>query len=47
MINYYTKEGTEVITNQVARCIEKALGILTKVLDYDELFNKKDDVLGY
>lgn len=44
--HYYTKEGTRVITNQVVDCIEKALNIKAKPLDYEQLFEKKNDVIG-
>ena len=44
--HFYTKEGTRVITNQVIECIENALGIKAKPLDYDLLFDKKDDAIG-
>ncbi len=46
LTHYYTKEGTEVITNQVIRCIEKSLNIPAKPLDYDELFSKQNGVEG-
>ena len=47
LTHYYTKEGTEVITNQVIKCIEKSLYIKAKPLDYDGLFNKQKDIQGF
>ncbi len=44
--HFYTKEGTRLITNQVVQCIEKELGIQSKPLDYDLLFDEKKDVVG-
>jgi len=44
--HYYTKEATELITNQVLSKIENALDIQAKPLDYEELFRKKEDVIG-
>ena len=44
--HYYSKEGTQVITNQVIACIEEALHIQAKPLDYDLLFGKKEDIVG-
>lgn len=46
LTHYYTKEGTELITNQVISCIEKNLGIKAKPLDYEKLFKKEEDVVG-
>lgn len=45
--HYYTKDGTEVLTEQVVSCIEKHLGIKAKKLNYEELFEKKTDVIGH
>ena len=44
--HFYTKEGTRVITNRVLECIETELGIKAKPLDYDFLFDKKEDAIG-
>ena len=44
--HFYTKEGTRVIAGQVIRYIEECLGIEAKVLDYDLLFDKKEDAIG-
>ncbi|MBR3836732.1 MAG: hypothetical protein IKJ74_01185 [Clostridia bacterium] len=44
--HYYTKEGTRVITDQVLRCLEDALQIKGKALDYDVLFAEKEDIVG-
>lgn len=44
--HFYTKEGTRVITNQVIEHIEKALEIKANPLDYDLLFDKKEDAIG-
>ena len=42
----YTKEGTRILTEKVCRCIENALGVKAKELDYEELFKEEKDVLG-
>lgn len=44
--HFYTKEGTRVITNQVIEHIEKALEIRANPLDYDLLFDRKEDAIG-
>ncbi len=44
--HYYTKRGTQVLTDQVLRHIEKALNIKGKRLDYDLLFPEKTAVVG-
>ena len=44
--HYYTKEATQLITDQVLSKIENALDIKATPLDYEELFRKKDDVIG-
>lgn len=44
--HFYTKNGTRVITNQVIQCIENALNIKASPLNYDELFSKKENVIG-
>lgn len=44
--HFYTKEGTRVITNQVIENIEKALGVKANPLDYNLLFDKKENALG-
>ncbi len=46
LTHYYTKEGTRIITNQVIEHIERALDIKATPLDYDALFDKKDDAEG-
>ncbi|MBE7042923.1 MAG: hypothetical protein E7399_05455 [Ruminococcaceae bacterium] len=46
LTHYYTKEGTELITNQVIKCIEENLAIKGRSLDYDQLFHKKEKILG-
>lgn len=46
LTHFYTKEGTELITNQVISVIEKALDIKAKALDYEALFTKKEDFIG-
>ena len=46
MTHYYTKEGTEALTNRVIAVIEDALGIKAKPIDYDALFAEKKDVHG-
>lgn len=44
--HFYTKEGTRVITNQVIGCLERALNIQAKPLDYDLLFGAQEDAVG-
>ncbi|MDD4690036.1 MAG: hypothetical protein PHE51_09860 [Eubacteriales bacterium] len=44
--HFYTKEATEIITNQVVKHIEKSLDIKGKKLDYQALFSEKDDIVG-
>ena len=44
--HYYTKEGTKLLTNHVIKCLENALGIKAKELDYDALFAEAENVLG-
>jgi hypothetical protein len=46
LTHLYTKNGTELVTEQVRRCIEMSLAIKGADLDYEELFSKKHDVLG-
>lgn len=46
LTHLYTKEGTELLTNQVVKVIEEALDIKGKALDYDALFGEKTKVLG-
>jgi len=46
LTHYYTKEGTRLITTQVVNCIEKALDIKGKTLDYDKMFAKEEEVIG-
>lgn len=45
--HYYTREGTELITNQVIASIENALGIKGKAIDYDALFEKTTEIVGF
>lgn len=44
--HWYTKGGTELITEQVINSIEKALNIKGKALDYNALFSKETDIVG-
>ncbi|MBQ8741745.1 MAG: SGNH/GDSL hydrolase family protein [Clostridia bacterium] len=46
MTHLYTKEGTELVTEQVRRSIESVLSIEGKDLDYEALFSDKKSVLG-
>lgn len=46
LTHYYTKEGTRLLTNQVVKCLEDALGIKAKELDYDALFADTENILG-
>ena len=46
LTHYYTKEGTRLLTNQVLTCLEEALGVKGKTLDYDALFAETENVLG-
>ena len=46
LTHYYTKEGTRVITEQVKKHIENALGIKGHALDYDRLFAGESDPVG-
>ena len=46
LTHYYTKEGTQVITDQVLSHLEKALDIKAKPLDYDALFAEKEEIIG-
>ena len=47
LTHYYTKEGTRVLTEQVVACLENALAIKGKALDYDTLFAEKTDAEGH
>ena len=44
--HFETEEGTKVITEKVVSAIEHTLGIKGKPLDYDVLFEKKNDIIG-
>jgi hypothetical protein len=46
MTHLYTKDGTELVTEQVRRSIESVLSIEGKDLDYEALFSDKKSVLG-
>lgn len=46
MTHYYTKDGTRILTEQVANVIADALGIPAKPLDYDALFAEVDKIVG-
>ena len=46
LTHYYSKEGTELLTNQVIQVIENALSIQAKPLDYDALFAQAENILG-
>jgi hypothetical protein len=46
MTHLYTKDGTELVTEQVRRSIESVLSIAGKDLDYEALFSDKKSVLG-
>lgn len=38
LTHFYTREATEIISNQVIKCIENLLDISSKPLDYDKVF---------
>lgn len=42
--HFYTKEGTRLISEQVKKCIETALGIKGRELDYDALFAPQESI---
>lgn len=44
--HFYTRAGTEIITNQVLGCIENALGIKGKALDFDKIFEEEKNIVG-
>ncbi len=44
--HFYTKSGTEIITNKVIEHIEKALDIKANKLDYDKLFEEQSQIVG-
>ena len=46
MTHYYTKDGTRILTEQVATVIADTLGIPAKPLDYDALFAEVDKIVG-
>ena len=47
MTHLYTKEGTRLLTEQVADVIAKALGITRNPLDYDALFADATNIVGF
>jgi len=46
MTHFNTKEGAQMLANQVIGCIEHALDIRAQVLDYDALFAKQTEIVG-
>ena len=46
MAHFYTKEGTQILTEQVVKCLEEALDIKAKRLDYGMLFAEKERIVG-
>ena len=46
MTHYYTKEGTEIITNAVVNSIAEYLNVKASKLDYDKCYNQVDKFLG-
>lgn len=44
--HFNTKEGTRLVTEPVISCIEQALDIKAKKLDYDALFTKQTEIIG-
>lgn len=46
LTHYYTREGTECITNQVVSSIEKVLSIHAKKLDYNKIFESPVEIIG-
>lgn len=44
--HWYTKGGTELITEQVRKVIEENLNIKGKNLDYDKYFSEEKDIVG-
>lgn len=44
--HYYTVKGTQIITSQVADCIESALGIKAKHRNFGEKFDNETKVVG-
>lgn len=46
MTHFYTKEGTQLITNVVVKTLEQCLDIHAKELDYDVLFAEKENIVG-
>lgn len=44
--HYYTKEGTRILADRVIRHVESVLPIRGKSLDYDLLFDQKEDAVG-
>ena len=43
--HYYTKDAARVMTEQVVSCIEDAIGVKGRALDYDALFEEKKDFI--
>ena len=46
MTHFYTKEGTQLISDKVIRCIEEHLDIRGKMLDYYALFSDTTEAVG-
>ena len=46
MTHFNTKEGTQLLTNQVVGCIENALHVRAQALDYDLLFSEQTEIIG-
>ncbi len=46
LTHYYTREGTEAITNHVIAHIENTLNLKAKNLDYNALFNLPENTIG-
>ena len=46
MTHFFTKEGTQLITDQVIACIERSIEMSAAKLDYDVLFADAKDVIG-
>ena len=44
--HFNTAAGTQLVTEPVIACIERALDIKAKKLDYDALFTKQSDIVG-
>ena len=44
--HFNTRAGAQPLTEQVVACIEEALGVKGRSLDYDALFTKQTDIVG-